>query len=243
MSVLLGFPNMPSRSLIPSVVFLVALAAAMAPLGSFAEEASIKNSDIQKPEKRDLEELVPLNLLVSVGDDRLFGAVRLQIVPAQLGLDSWARWDRDGDGALNRDERMAAAEAVTARVLPSFRVALAGKLLALDRAKPSLLGPKEQLLALDARLLMNVSAKTSLAQSPGAVDEAELPFVIYAVPLHMDGIVPLSVRLGSGLQLVGADGTRTEILGPGRLEAVTTRATPALWGRLKRRSGDSASPP
>ena len=233
---------MTSCPLLHSVVLVVALATMMAPAGVLAGETKTKTSEIPKLEKRDLEELVPLNLLVSVGDGRFFGAARFQIVPGQLGLDSWARWDRDGDGVLNLEERTAAAGAVAARVLPSFRVALAGKLLPLDKAKPSLLGPREQPLALNGRLLMNVSARTSLSESPAEAQEAELPFLIYAVPLHTDGIVPLSIRLGSALQLLDADGTRTELLGPSRLEAVTTRATPALWGRLKGGGSSSSSP-
>ena len=186
------------------------------------------------PESKELEEIVPFNVMVSVGPEALFAAVRVQIEPSQLGLASWSNWDEDGDGKLVRKEQEQAAIAVRDRVVPSLRVVLAGRLVPLDSAPVQVLGPKEQLLGVRDRLRLNIATKSRGGLKFLGISASKgLSFLVYAVPLQPDGIVPLRLSLPKNMRLIEATGTRAELQSPQRLEAVTSRATPALWGRFQ----------
>lgn len=176
-----------------------------------------------------VHDFVPRNVRVSLALDHVWGSVRSEVVPADVGEESWAPWDRDGDGQLAGAERVALASALRAREVEHLCIAVDGEVLPLSRRPAQLEEPADGPVALDARVVLRVEGRLKIDLAPG-----EHAFVLYDRPRTLDGVVPFRLSLGRGLTLRSAGGARNEALGPRRLEAVISRFAPATWGTVER---------
>lgn len=179
--------------------------------------------------ERDVRELAPKTLQVSVGSDHIFGALQVQVAPADLGESSWARWDVDSSGGLSTAELQPLLEVARSGAVAALCIAIGGTQLDFGAWPVRRAGPVGTDLGVDESLLLTVSGRAELALPPG-----EHAFLLYDVPRTAAGIVPVRLRFVVGTEVVAAAGARSELRGRGRLEAVLSRATPALWGTLRR---------
>ena len=180
-----------------------------------------------------VHDFVPRNVRVSIALDHVWGAVRAEVVPADVGESSWAAWDRDGDGQLVGPERPRLASALRARELEFLCIAVAGEVLPLLRRPATLEEPAEGPVPLDARVVVRVEGRMKLDLGPG-----EHPFVLYDRPRGLDGVVPFRLSLGRGLKIRSTGGARNEELTPRRVEAVVSMFAPAVWGTVERPVAD-----
>ena len=168
-------------------------------------------------------------LLVSVGQDHLWGSLRASVAPGDLGVANWAAWDLDANGALDMRERAGLSGRLREHVAHSVSASVDGRLLAFSRSK--LLWTEEGEgggPGIDQLLSFRLEARTPLTNRPG-----EHVFVLYDRP-SQDRVVPIRFSLAGGMQLVTAHGARWEQRTSRRLEAVVTRVTPGLWGTFVR---------
>jgi hypothetical protein len=179
---------------------------------------------------RRVHDFVPRNLQVSIAKDHVWGSVRSEVVPADLGEESWARWDRDGDGALIGSEVRALGAHVRALELEYLCIAVDDTVLPLLRMPVKRTAPVEEPVALDARIVFSIEGRAAIDVGPG-----EHSFVLYDRPRGLDGVVPFRVSLVQGLEFVRSDGARAEAVGDRRLEAVVSMFAPATWGTFRLR--------
>ena len=175
-----------------------------------------------------LEDIVPKRLQLSLASDHIFVATHLHVRPSDLGEPSWSSWDTDASGALSGSEVQALIGEVRRTNLPSQRLAIGRQLVdwaALPATRASAPGAS---LGLQEALNVRVSGKVARQTGSGRAH-----FVVYAPPRRANGIVPLRITVGAGTRLRDVAGARAEQRGPRRVEAVLSRFTPALWGRLE----------
>lgn len=186
-----------------------------------------------------VHDFVPRNVRLSVALDHVWGSVRSEVTPADVGEESWAAWDRDGDGQLAGPEAVALASSLRARELEDLCVAVDGQVLSLVRMAVTREEPTEEPIALDARVVVRVEGRMKLELGPG-----DHQFVLYDRPRGLDGVVPFRLSLGRGLQISSSGGARNEALSPRRVEAVVTTFAPAVWGTISRQdvSGPTTAP-
>jgi hypothetical protein len=178
--------------------------------------------------KADIQDIVPKTIQLSLGADHIFAATQLRVTPGDLGETSWASWDKDSSGSLSLPEQGPLLEFVRRRTLASQRVAVGGVLVDWDLFPVQRSAAAGEPLGLTEAIELKVSGRVSAGPWAG-----DLAFVVYAPPRGRDGIVPLRLSLAPDLSFVAAEGARAELRGSKRLEAVLTRASPALWGTLR----------
>ncbi len=200
---------------------LLLLLVLLLPAPALAEESTDDSGRVH--------DFVPRNVRVSIAPDHVWGSVRSEVAPADVGEESWAPWDRDGDGQLAGSERAALSAALRARELEYLCVAVDGQVLPLLQRPALLEEPLEDPVPLDARVVVRVEGRMDLDLATG-----EHPFVLYDRPRTLDGVVPFRLSLGRGLAIRSTGGARNEALTPRRLEAVISRFAPAVWGTISR---------
>jgi len=195
---------------------------AAAPLG-FSEEAA------GPPAKPSLDNIVPKRIHISVAADHLFGVTELHVWPKDVGDDSWARWDSDGDGKLSAEEQRLLFGHIVQGNLPSQVVATSRRRVDWGSFAIRRMAKDGAALSLDQAVDLKISGRLPLVRG-----DRERAFVVYAPPRSPDGIVPLRISLAEGMTFSGVAGTRAEQRGPRRIEAVLSRVNPALWGIVLR---------
>jgi len=177
--------------------------------------------------EQELAKMVPTRVQLSVASDQLFLAIQMHVVPQEMGADSWAKWDEDRSGSLDTQEVEALVSRVVEIAMPSHRVALGGQLMDWRELSAERAAHRQSPLGLREPILVKVSGtKGRLEPNEEAI------FVVYAPPKKVDGIVPLRLSVGAGLQFRDVAGARAEQRGPRRIEAVLSRRSPALWGTV-----------
>ena len=101
----------------------------------------------------------------------------------------------------------------------------AGLAVRVSDARSRFEGPPAAPLSLDAAVTIRVETRANILMEPG-----EHRFVLYDLPSAADGIVPIRFSLARGLTLGSVMGARSEKKSERRLEAVVSRASPAVWG-------------
>jgi hypothetical protein len=180
------------------------------------------------PAKRSLEEIVPKRVQISVAGDHLFAVAALHVRPEDVGESSWARWDGDGDRRLSPEEQAPLIEHIVGVQLLSQAVAIARRGVEWGAFSVARMSKASGVLLLSQPLELKVSGRLPLSE-----EDSERAFVVYVPPRLPDGIVPLRISLAKGMSFVGVAGTRAEQRGPRRIEAVLSRANPAIWGTIK----------
>jgi hypothetical protein len=181
------------------------------------------------PAKPDLDDIVPKRIHISVAADHLFGVTELHVWPKDVGADSWARWDRDGDGKLSAPEQRSLFGHILQGNLPSQVVATSRRRVDWGSFAIRRMAKDGAVLSLDQAVDLKISGRLPLARG-----DRQRAFVVYAPPRSPDGIVPLRISLAEGLTFSEVAGSRAEQRGPRRIEAVLSRASPALWGIIRR---------
>lgn len=181
------------------------------------------------PAKPALDDIVPKRIHISVAADHLFGVTELHVRPKDVGEGSWARWDSDSDGKLSAQEQTSLFGHIAEGSLPSQAVAIARRRVDWSSSVIRRMAKDGATLSLDEAVDLKISGRLPLSR-----EDRERPFVVYAPPRSPDGIVPLRISLAEGLSFEGVAGTRAEQRGPRRIEAVLSRANPALWGIIRR---------
>ncbi len=180
------------------------------------------------PAERSLQDIVPKRIQLSVATDHLFAVTALHVRPEDVGESSWARWDGDRDQKLSPQEQVPLLSHIAGIQLLSQAVAAARRGVTWGDFSVTRMSESEAVLLLTQPLDLKISGRLPLAE--GSSDRA---FVVYAPPRMPDGIVPLRISLAKGMSFVGVAGTRAEQRGPRRIEAVLSRANPAIWGTIK----------
>jgi hypothetical protein len=178
--------------------------------------------------KRSLQDIVPKRIQISVAADHLFAVTALHVRPEDVGESSWARWDGDRDRKLSPQEQSDLIEHIAGVQLLSQVVAAARRGVEWGDFSVVRMSEAEDVLLVSQPLDLKISGRLSLSE-----EDLERAFVVYAPPRMPDGIVPLRISLAKGMSFVGVAGTRAEQRGPRRIEAVLSRANPAIWGRIK----------
>ena len=168
------------------------------------------------------------DIRVSVADDHVFVQLKAHAEPASLGRESWADFDRNGDGSLDAGERVPLLEALRRQETEYTALSVGERPVPMGRFEVAALGEAET-TALDGRLTFRVQGRVELERSPDG-----WPFVLYDRPREWTGAVPIRLSVARGLHLEGIEGGRAEQRGPQRLDAVVTNSTPAVWGRIAR---------
>jgi hypothetical protein len=172
---------------------------------------------------------VPRQILVSVASDHTFASLRARVRPADLGAADWARWDRDGSGAVEPNER-GPLEADLRRAETAWLcLAIDGQIVPLSRLPARI--EADGVIALQAPLDLRVEGRLALVLPAGPHR-----FVLHDVPRAADGVVPIRLSTGRGLTIGAGEGARAERRGDAsqRVDIVLTQATPAFWGTLLR---------
>ena len=177
----------------------------------------------------DVREHVPRTVQVSVGKDHIFGALQVRIEPADLGEKSWARWDRNKSKSLEQSEVRNLIEEARDRNVAILCVSIGGVLIDFSRMAVKLDEPHGRSVSLREAVVFSASGRTEAVLPPG-----DHFFLLYSLPASVDGIVPVRLRMVAGVDVIRAEGARVELRQTGRLEGVLSRATPALWGQLRR---------
>jgi len=176
-----------------------------------------------------IDKMVPRQVQVAVGLDHVWASLRLSLRPADLGLESWQRWDRDGDGALSAAEKQALGAELRDRETEFLSLAVDGQAVRLVDAsfrwEAEAAGPHP----LDAAVLLRVEARQALKLEVGLHR-----YVLYDKPALAEGIVPIRFSLARGLLLGEVAGARAERRSPRRLEAVVSNRSPGVWGTFER---------
>ena len=180
------------------------------------------------PGERSLQDIVPKRIHISVASDHLFAVTALHVRPDDVGESSWARWDGDGDHKLSREEQEPLLSHIADVQLRSQAVAAARRGVAWGDFSVVRMSQSESVLLLGQPLDLKISGRLALSEG-----DSERAFVVYAPPRLPDGIVPLRISLAEGMSFVGVAGTRAEQRGPRRIEAVLSRANPAIWGAIQ----------
>jgi hypothetical protein len=180
--------------------------------------------------KRSLQDIVPKRIQISVATDHLFAVTALHVRPEDVGESSWARWDDDRDRKLSPQEQGTLIEHIAGVQLLSQVVAAARRGVEWGDFSVARMSEAEAeaVLLLSQPLDLKISGRLPLSEGDSA-----RAFVVYAPPRMPDGIVPLRISLAKGMSFVGVAGTRAEQRGPRRIEAVLSRANPAIWGTIK----------
>ena len=194
-------------------------------LGVFAVAVSAAPRELTES----IHHMVPRQVQVAVAVDHVWASVRLEVRPADLGLPSWKRWDPDGSGVLTVDERGPLAEHLRARETEFLSLMVDGLAVRVSDGRSRFEGPPSAPLSLDAVVTIRVEARANMLMEPG-----EHRFVLYDLPSGADGIVPIRFSLAHGLTLSSVEGARSEKKSERRLEAVVSRASPAVWGSFVR---------
>jgi hypothetical protein len=181
------------------------------------------------PTKPGLDDIVPKRIHISVAADHLFGVTELHVWPKDVGEGSWARWDSDGDGQLSAPEQVSLFGHIVQGNLPSQVVATSRRRVDWSSFAIRRMAKDGAALSLDQAVDLKISGRLPLDR-----EDRERPFVVYAPPRSPDGIVPLRISLAEGMTFSGVAGSRAEQRGPRRIEAVLSRANPALWGIVRR---------
>lgn len=204
---------------------LLLLLALLLPVASMAEVAAplLPGGDGR------VHDFVPRNVRVSIALDHVWGSARSEVAPADVGEESWAPWDQDGDGQLTGPETVALASVLRDREMEYLCVAVDGQVLPLLSQPAVLEEPSEGPVALDAQVVVRVEGRLKLDLAAG-----EHGFVLYDRPKTLDGVVPFRLSLGRGLRIRATGGARNEALSPQRVEAVVTMFAPAVWGTVSR---------
>jgi hypothetical protein len=179
-----------------------------------------------------IHQMIPRQVQVAVAADHVWVSVRLELRPADLGLPSWQRWDVDGSGALTVTEQGPLAKHLRARETEFLSLMVDGIAVSLSDARWRFEGPPSAPLALDTAATIRVETRANMLVEPG-----EHRFVLYDLPSRADGIVPIRFSLARGLTLGRVSGARSEKRSERRLEAVVSRASPAVWGSFVREEG------
>lgn len=170
------------------------------------------------------ERIVPRRVQVSVGQDHVFVSVRARLSPADLGEPGWARWDRDRDGVVSAAERGPLLASLRAAETEFLSISVAAQVVPVSTLRAAFDADVPDPIPLDAELRFRAEGRMALkVDGPTA-------FTLYDRPHGPDGIVPIRMSLVRGLAFVGGTGTRGELRGPRRLEAVASQAAPAMWG-------------
>ncbi len=170
------------------------------------------------------ELVVPRRVQVSVGHDHVFVSLRARLTPEAAQEPSWARWDRDGDGAISASERGPLLSSLRAGETEFLSVSIGSTVLPVGRMTAKFDADLPEPLPLDATLRFRVEGRVAVKP------EGATAFTLYDRPHEAEGIVPIRMSLVRGLAFVSGTGTRGELRGPRRLEAVMSQAAPALWG-------------
>lgn len=176
-----------------------------------------------------IHEIVPRQVQVAVGADHVWASVRVALSPKDLGLSSWTRWDGDGDGELSADERSPLGAHLRSRETEYLSLMVDGVAVPVAQAKWRFEASPSSNLSVDEPATLRIETRTNLPMTPG-----EHRFVLYDLPAEIDGIVPIRFSLANGLALGSVNGARAEKRSPRRLEAVVSRASPAVWGSFVR---------
>ena len=178
---------------------------------------------------QDLDTLVPRQVRVSIGDDHVFVSIRSRVVPSDLGVLDWSRWDRDGDGAL-RDGEVAGLRADLKRAeTEHLCVTIDGVVVPVARLALRIEEPVEP-VGTSAVLMLRIEGKLRTPLAEGAHR-----FTVYDEPRQLDGVVPIRVAFGRGLRATSGGGARGELRSGGqRVEVVTSKAAPIFWGAFVR---------
>jgi len=179
-----------------------------------------------------IHQMVPRQVQVAIASDHVWASVRLDVRPADLGLSSWQRWDLDGSGALGPSEQGSLAKHLCALQTEFLSLMVDGLAVPLSDARLRFDGPPSAPLALEASATLRVEVRADMLMEPG-----EHRFVFYDLPSDADGIVPIRFTLARGLTLGRVMGARSEKKSERRLEAVVSRASPAVWGSFVREGG------
>ncbi len=172
---------------------------------------------------------VPRSVQVSVGRDHVWGSVRATRVPSEVGEEDWSKWDRDGSGDLAGAELRALAAWIGAREVQHVCVSIDGTILPLSKFGPRYVGDESVPVALDGTVSVRVEGRTKVALGPGIHH-----WVLYDVPPHRDGFVPIRFTTVKGFAIREAQGARGERRGEQRLEVTATAFNPGMWGTLER---------
>ena len=176
-----------------------------------------------------IHQIVPRQVQVSVAEDHVWASVRVDIRPVDLGLKSWRRWDLDGDAVLTSSERQALAEHLRSRETEFLSLMVDGLAVPMAEARWRFEGAAATSLGIDVPATLRLETRLNLPMAPG-----EHRFVLYDRPAKADGIVPIRFSLARGLTLASVSGARAEKMSDRRLEAVVSRASPAVWGSFVR---------
>jgi hypothetical protein len=178
---------------------------------------------------RSIQEVVPRQVQVAVGNDHVWASVRVSLRPSDLGLSSWQRWDRDDDGSLSASEQDLLAVELRDRETEFLALTVDGQALRLSTARWKWEGPPAAAHALGAAVTLRIEARTELR-----IEVGEHRYVLYDKPARADGIVPIRFSLASGMVLGAVSGARAEKRSPRRLEAVVSQQAPVVWGTFER---------
>jgi len=178
---------------------------------------------------KSIQEMVPRQVQVAVGRDHVWASVRVSLRPSDLGLPSWQRWDRDGDGSLSAAEKDVLAGELRDRETEFLALTVDGHALRLSTARWRWEGEPASAHALGAPVTLRIEARTDLSVGVG-----EHRYVLYDKPSHADGIVPIRFSLASGMVLGSVSGARAEKRSARRLEAVVSQRAPVVWGTFER---------
>lgn len=176
---------------------------------------------IGSPAGAEVRDAVPRTVAVSVGSDHVFARFTSVLLPADLGHESWAAWDGDGDGTISESEGKALLGALRATELEYLCVAVDGAVVPLAR----MVATSPEPITIDGPVTLQVQGRAPWTETPG-----EHTFLLYDRPRVEDGIVPMRFNVVAGMEIVGAAGARSELKGSRRLEGVVSRFAPAVWG-------------
>tara|TARA_Y100001968_G_scaffold65378_1_gene56152 strand:+ start:438 stop:1028 length:591 start_codon:yes stop_codon:yes gene_type:complete len=174
-----------------------------------------------------IHQLVPRQVQVAVAADHIWASVRVELRPADLGLTDWFRWDRDQSAALEPAELAALGLHLRGLETEYLAVMVDGVAVPLVAARVRFAGSPVAALSLTDSVSFRFETRLELALESGAHR-----VVLYDRPAAADGIVPIRLSLARGLRLANFQGARAERRSQRRLEAVVSRASPAVWGEL-----------
>ncbi len=188
-------------------------------------------SALAAPEEvgRAVYDMVPRQVQVAVGPDHVWASLRATVKPADLGIQSWQRWDQDRDGSLSAVERDVLAEELRDRETEFLSLLVDGHPVPLSSARWRWQGEPGRSQPLAAAAVLRIEARLELALAAG-----EHHFVLYDRPASTAGIVPIRFSLAQGMVLGEVVGVRAEKRSPRRLEAVVSHLSPTVWGTFER---------
>jgi hypothetical protein len=201
----------------PSVVLAAALASGSAGAESVDPGARLP--------ARELRELVPRSVQVSISLERAWTSVSFNVRPQQLGLADWSAWDSDGSGGIEAKETIALLEHVRDRESAALCLAVAGRLI---RTAELPIRHDGLFLPLGDPLRFRAEGSQPLSLGPG-----RHAFLLYDLPAAPDGFTPIRLSVAAPLRVESFAGAIAETRGERRLEAAVTRGTPAVWGEIE----------